>query len=175
MKRRRLSLAVTAISVSALALGLGMGGSASASPTAAAGTAAAAARTSPTVLYGERTVVISCLGQPDVRPGKFTLACADGDDWLTGLSWTSWTPRLASGYGTQVEDDCIPYCAAGHYHSYPVLVVLWGTAALRGDPGTLRYTNMTLLYPGARPEVYNGRRYVEGPAAVTISLWAAPS
>src|SRR5487761_1357699 len=152
MKRGRLSLDIAAISVPALALGLGLG---------LVGPASAAARSrdsapAVTSLFAERTVVISCLGRPEVRPGSFTLACADGNDYLTGLSWTSWTPRLASGYGTQVVNDCVPYCAAGHFHSYPVLVVLWGGAARRGNPGTLRYTKITLIYPGARPQVLGG-------------------
>lgn len=96
MKRGRLSLAIAAISVPALALGLGLGlgGPASAAATSQ-GSAPAV-----TSLFTERTVVISCPGRPEVRPGRFTLACADGNDYLTGLSWTSWTPRLASGYGT---------------------------------------------------------------------------
>jgi hypothetical protein len=158
MKRRRLYLAVAAISASALALGLALGGVASAAPTSH-GSAAA--------LYTERPVVISCLGQPEVRPGIFTLACADGNDYLTGLTWASWTPRRASGYGTQVLNDCIPYCAAGHFHSYPVQVTLWGSAALRGDPGTLRYTRVTLVYPAARPKIFD--RY---PGSLTLPLWS---
>lgn len=163
MKRGRLSLAIAAISVPALALGLGLGlgGPASAAATSR-GSAPAA-----TSLFTERTVVISCLGRPEVRPGRFTLACADGNDYLTGLSWTSWTPRLASGYGTQVLNDCLPYCAAGHFHSYPVLVVLWGSAALHGNPGTLRYTKITLIYTRARPKVLGGY-----PGTVTDTLWA---
>jgi hypothetical protein len=48
--------------------------------------------------------------------------------------------------------DCLPNCAAGHFHSYPVLVVLWGRAALRAHPGTLRYTKITLIYTGSRAE-----------------------
>ena len=163
MKRGRLSLAIAAISVSALAMGLGLGLGGPASAAAASpGSAPAATR-----LFTERTVVINCLGRTEVRPGSFTLACADGNDYLTGLSWTSWTPRLASGYGTQVVNDCLPYCAAGHFHSYPVLVVLWGRAALRGNPGTLRYTKITLIYTGARPKVLGGY-----PGTVTDTLWA---
>jgi hypothetical protein len=102
-----------------------------------------------------------------VRPGRFTLACADGNDYLTGLSWTSWTPRLASGYGTQVLNDCLPYCAAGHFHGYPVLAMLWGSAARPGNPGTLRYTKITLIYTEGRPEVLGGY-----PSTVTDTLWA---
>jgi hypothetical protein len=163
MKRGRLSLVIAAISVPGLALGLGLGlgGPASAAATSR-GSAAAV-----TSLFAERMVVISCLGRPEARPDSFTLACADGNDYLTGLSWTSWTPRLASGYATQVVNDCVPYCAAGHFHSYPVLVVLWGSAARRGNPGTLRYTKITLIYPGARPKVLGGY-----PGTVTDTLSA---
>ena len=161
MKRGRLCLAIAAISVSALGLGLGLGGPASAAATSPASALAA------TRLFTERTVVINCQDRTEMRPGSFTLACADGNDYLTGLSWTSWTPRLASGYGTQVVNDCLPYCAAGHFHSYRVLVVLWGRAALRGNPGTLRYTKITLIYTGSRPKVLGGH-----PATVTETLWA---
>ena len=179
MKRRRLSLVIAAIF--AVALGLGVSGavSAASAATGPAATGPAAPALAPQSsapptpgVYSENTVVINCQGHPQTRPGKFTLACADGNDYLTALSWTSWTPKLASGYGTQEENDCIPYCAAGHFHAYPVLVVLWDTAALRGSPGTVRYTKITLIYPGARPRVYNGHKYVEGPQTVTMSLWA---
>ena len=161
MKRGRLTLAISAISVLALGLGLGLGGPASA--------VATSRRSAPEVasLFAERTVVISCLGRPEARPGSLTLACADGNDYLTGLSWTSWSPRLASGYGTQMENDCTPYCAAGHFHRYPVLVVLWGSAAVQNSPGTLRYTKITLIYTGARPKFFNG-----SPGTVTDSLWS---
>jgi hypothetical protein len=163
MKRGRLSLAIAAICVPALALGLGLGlgGTASAAATSRASAPAV------TSLFSERTVVISCLGRPEARPRGFTLACADGNDYLTGVAWTSWGAKLASGYGTQVENDCVPYCAAGHFHSYPVLVVLWGNAALRGNPGTLRYTTITLIYTGTRPKVLNSH-----PGTVTDRLWA---
>jgi hypothetical protein len=167
MRRGRLWLAIAALCALSLALGLGFGlsGAASATPTATA-------RTSATTLYAERTVIVDCQGRGDVRPGSFTLACADGNDALTGLTWTSWGPKLASSYGTQVMNDCIPYCAAGHFHRYPVLVVLWGAAAWHGHPGALRYAQMTLIYTGARPQVYNGHRWVKGPATVTTPLWA---
>jgi hypothetical protein len=164
MKRGRLSLAIAAVAVPALGLGLGfgLGGTASAAPSAPARTST----------FSEQTVVVNCINRPQVRPGSFTLACADGNDYLYGLSWTSWTPQLASGYGSEKQNDCQPNCAAGHFHTYSVLVVFWGHAALRGHPGTQRYTNVTLLYPATRPQVYNGHRWVEGPSTVTRSLWA---
>jgi hypothetical protein len=103
-------------------------------------------------------VVLNCLGHPQVRPGRFTLACADANDYLTGLAWKSWGPRLASATGVQAVNDCVPYCAAGHFHRYPVDVVLWNPAA--AGPGSQRYTSITLLYPGAHPAYTGSRRPV---------------
>lgn len=62
---------------------------------------------------------------------------------------TSWGPQLASATGTEHVNDCIPYCAAGHFHSYPVNVVLWGSKA--AGPGRQRYTKITELYPDVHP------------------------
>ena len=163
MKRGRLSLAIGAFSIPALGLTLGLGLSAV--------TAHASTGAHPGALYSERIVVLNCLGKSQVRPASFILACADGNDYLTRLSWTSWSSHLASASGIQEENDCIPYCAAGHFHAYPVDVIFWGSAALHGEPGTQRYTTVTLLYPGARPQIYNGHRYVRGPDTVTMSLW----
>ncbi len=140
-RRRLVSAAATGICV--LALGLGLNGAASASP---------AGR------FSVRTVVLNCLGHPQVRPGRFTLACADANDYLTGLAWKSWGPQLASATGVQVLNDCVPYCAAGHFHRYPVGVVLWHPAA--AGPGSQRYTSITLLYPGAHPAYVGSRRPV---------------
>jgi len=140
--RRRL-LPAAAAGICVAALGLGLNGSASASP---------AGR------FSVRTVVLNCLGHPQVRPGRFTLACADANDYLTGLAWKSWGPRLASATGVQAANDCVPYCAAGHFHRYPVDVVLWHPAA--AGPGSQRYTSITLLYPGAHPAYTGSRRPV---------------
>ena len=142
MGRRRLVPAAAA-GICVAALGLGLNGAASASP---------AGR------FSVRTVVLNCLGHPQVRPGRFTLACADANDYLTGLAWKSWGPRLASATGVQAVNDCVPYCAAGHFHRYPVDVVLWHPAA--AGPGSQRYTSVTLLYPGAHPAYAGSRRPV---------------
>ena len=164
MKRGRLSLAMGVVSVPALGLALGLGLSAV--------TASAQASVShASQLDSERIVVLDCLGKAQVRPKSFILACADANDYLAKLRWTSWGGHLASAVGTQEENDCIPYCAAGHFHAYPVDVIFWGRTAVTGQPGTERYRFVTMLYAGARPPVYNGHKYVEGPQTVTMSLW----
>ena len=98
------------------------------------------------------------------------LACADDGAGLQGLHWTSWTPRLASGYGTEYENDCQPNCAEGHIHHYPALVVLWGSGSGSGHPAERQYTQVTLIYPGARPPVYelvNGKVVATYPVTQT--------
>ncbi len=143
MNRRRLITATAAISIPALGLAVG----------ALTSAAQAASRTPASAghLYSEQTVVVSCQGRAQVRPSTFTLACADADDYLARLSWANWSPGMASATGVQEENDCVPDCAAGQFRGYPVDVVFWGTGAVHGQPGRQRYTEVTLLYPGARP------------------------
>ena len=47
------------------------------------------ARTISPGIYAKQIVVLDCQGHPHVRPGRYTLACADGNDYLSGLTWTS--------------------------------------------------------------------------------------
>jgi len=99
-----------------------------------------------------QTVVFDCLGQHAlVGPKSIILTCADGNAYFAKLAWTSWKPGLASAKGTLVLNDCTPYCAAGHFHSYPVIVVLWGSKAVTGHPGERCYTKLTAILTGQRP------------------------
>jgi hypothetical protein len=144
MKRTYLGASIiSALAVGALTVGL-LAGSATATPARpAAGTPGVS-----TV----RTVVLDCPGLPAlVRPKTFILSCADGYVQLGKLSWTSWTPGLASATGTLIKNTCSPSCVAGHFVSYPVLAILWGKAAVKNHPGEQCYTRLTLIYPGSRP------------------------
>lgn len=157
--------------MAALGLSLALVGPAGAAPTSAtattrAGSAAAAAR----------YVVLNCLDKAQVKPGTITLACADGGTGLKDLHWTSWTPELASAYGTEWQNDCKPSCAQGHVHYYPVVAMLWGSATVTGHPGELRYTKATLSYTKGRPAVYvtncSGKVVATYPVTQTLSLGA---
>jgi hypothetical protein len=61
---------------------------------------------------------------PLVRLRSIVLACGDGNFYVTGLRWTRWDAARADGVGTGHENDCTPYCAAGHFHTYRVAVRL---------------------------------------------------
>jgi hypothetical protein len=157
--------------VAALSLVLGLPGP------AGAGTAPAAAVTRAGSAAGTpQHVVLDCTGQARVRPGTIALACADNGIGLTRLHWTSWTPELASAYGTEWQNDCKPNCAQGHIHHYPVVAVLWGSATVKGHPGERRYTQATLSYPKRRPAVYaatcNGKIEARYPVSQTLPLGA---
>jgi hypothetical protein len=169
MKRTRFrAAAIAAIVISGLGLGLGLGFSASAN--AATSHNASAARPAAGAKAQTHIVALDCLGKPDVQPAGYVFACADGNDYLTKMTWTSWTLKLASGYGAEVINDCVPDCAAGHYISYPVLVVFWGQAAVSGQKCELRYTQYTVIYPGKRPPGYKNGEPVPGPVTKTSSL-----
>jgi hypothetical protein len=117
-------------------------------------------------------VLFDCNSGPEVKPASYIAFCADDGAGLQNLHWTSWTPKLASGYGTLYENDCIPYCAAGHFHYYPALVVLWGSATVKGHPAERSYQWLTLIFTGKRPPVYNlvhGKLVATHPATQT---WA---
>jgi hypothetical protein len=120
----------------------------------------------------DRYVVIDCRGNGVVRPGSLELACADANDSLGKLSWTVWSPNFATATGIQTLNDCTPSCAVGKFHTYPVRVILWNSAAVRGHAAERRYTMITLLYSGQTPTVSNGASKIAGPPSVTGNLWS---
>lgn len=69
-------------------------------------------------------VLVGCERVPHVRPSSVVIACADGNFFFKGIRWRTWGPGGASGSGTAVLNDCTPYCAAGHFHSYPATIAL---------------------------------------------------
>jgi len=160
----RLSVAILA-GAGIIAAGGGAVALASSGAPATASTQAATAGT-------PRYVVLDCSLKPVVAPSTFIIACGDGGIGVRGLRWTSWTPKLASGYGTFWENDCKPSCAEGHFHYYPSLEVLWGSAAVKGHPADRRYTKLTVIFTSAtRPPVYvlrNGKLVATYPLTQTF-------
>ena len=131
-----------------IATGGGCAALASSGTPATASTQAATGKT-------PRYVVLDCSFKPVVAPSTFVITCADAGIGVQDLRWTSWTPRLASGYGTFWENDCTPDCADGHFHYYLSLEVLWGSATVKGHPADRRYMELTVIFTGkTRPPVY---------------------
>jgi hypothetical protein len=172
MRRTRLgALAVGLLTAGGLGLGLACSASATPAHPAAQPAGRVSAAGGPAQM-----VVFDCPAQaPLVRPREYILTCADANSYLGSLSWTTWTPRLASAYGTLGINDCNPYCAVGHFHGYPALVILWGEAAVKGHPGEHRYTMMTQILTGPRPRYYDylTRKWVTAPVTQTTALPSA--
>jgi hypothetical protein len=51
-----------------------------------------------------------------IRPAEIVFACADGNYYVDHLSWRSWHPWKAVGYGVFHRNDCRPDCADGTFH-----------------------------------------------------------
>jgi hypothetical protein len=81
-------------------------------------------------------------------PRQLTLACADANYGLAGLRWRHWGAPVASASGTVRANDCKPYCAAGHFHSYPVAVTV---DRLRRCNSARYYARLTIVYANKRP------------------------
>ena len=66
----------------------------------------------------------SCSGKASVQPHSIVLACADGNFYADHLHWTSWNAKSATATGIGHQNDCKPYCAAGHFHAYKISIRL---------------------------------------------------
>ncbi|WP_377270424.1 hypothetical protein [Peterkaempfera sp. SMS 1(5)a] len=119
--------------------------------TAAAVTTVPASAASAPRATGGATVVVNCLGSPEVRPKEIILACADANDLLSSLSWTSWSPGVATGNGVRQLNDCLPNCVGGHFHDYPVRITLSRARLWAGHAGVRHFTALTMRYTGVRP------------------------
>jgi len=117
-------------------------------------------------------VIVNCAGRAQVRPSTYVLTCADGNDYLAGLRWVSWAGGAAFARGTEHVNDCIPNCAQGPFHAYPVLVTTWRAESRPGHAGQRYFSRLTEIYTGRRPTYYRsgGRKY--HPQTVTWQLGA---
>ncbi|MFE2431657.1 hypothetical protein ACFXJ5_33615 [Streptomyces sp. NPDC059373] len=106
--------------------------------------------------------VVDCFSQPRVRPGHFLIACGDGNSNLVSLHWSRWAQTSAVARGFNEVNDCKPYCAAGRFHSYPVIVRLDHPRPWKGHPAK-RFTRMSLVYTHGSPDGLH--------RTVTYSLW----
>ena len=141
---------------------------ASASLVAALGTASAAPAASPPAAPAVQQrsgspVIVDCLWHPKVRPGDFMIACGDGNSLLSSIHWSQWGSAEAVAKAVNVVNDCKPYCAAGRFHPYPVVVRLDHPQPWKKHPQLWHYARMSLTYTDGRPDGF-GR-------VVTYPLW----
>ncbi|MFE6666593.1 hypothetical protein ACFVFH_23915 [Streptomyces sp. NPDC057697] len=117
----------------------------------AAGSAPASVTASAQSSPSAHAVAVDCSSQPQVRPGDFLLACGDGNNRLVDIHWSHWGPASAVGTALDAVNDCQPYCAAGTFHSYPVVVRLDHPETWQAHPEQQRFTQLHLVYTDGSP------------------------
>ncbi|MEO6990072.1 MAG: hypothetical protein ABI346_02115 [Candidatus Baltobacteraceae bacterium] len=131
--------------VATLALGV-IGGAPLAS--SAAPSAEAAATSAPSA-PAAAMMLPDCAGKPAARPSEIIFACADANFGVRKLSWTGWGEPFAAATGQAYLNDCMPNCAAGHMHTYPMIVVAKGSQ--KCPNGERAYETVTYAFVGRSP------------------------
>jgi len=100
---------------------------------------------------GMPTVLPNCINKaPEARPAEVVFACGDGNLYASKLKWTNWGSSQASATGVLEQNDCTPYCAAGHFHSYKVNLTASGKQRCPNGAlayATVSYTVLDKSYP----------------------------
>ncbi len=71
--------------------------------------------------HGPVNLVVT--GYDGTRPSAIQFS-VDGGNVVTGIRWSSWGNRTATGSGTVGRDDCTPNCAAGTSRYVPASITL---------------------------------------------------
>jgi hypothetical protein len=85
-----------------------------------------------------------------VRPRSIMLACGDGNFYLTRIAWSRWTMREARGVGVGHQNDCVPDCARGRFHSYRVALRLDRVMEC-GVPKVAQFTRAFWAFRASKP------------------------
>ena len=68
-------------------------------------------------------VALVVTGYTGTRPSAIQFS-VDGGNVVTGIRWSSWGDRTATGRGTVGRDDCTPNCAEGTTRYVPASITL---------------------------------------------------
>jgi hypothetical protein len=101
------------------------------------------------------------------KPSKILIACGDGSLYMTGMHWSSWGRKVASGHGTAHLNDCIPFCAAGHFHKYAARIRLTSAHYCRKEKVT-QFRRLRLTWVHGTPP--NTPSKISNPVACPSAL-----
>ena len=89
-------------------------------------TTAARSTTTTTAAPLPRVYSVACPGEypATLTPSEIPLSCADENEYVSGITWSSWTATSAQGHGTLYVNDCTPDCAGGTFQTSPTSVTL---------------------------------------------------
>lgn len=90
-------------------------------------------------------------GPAKTKPSQLMIACGDGSFFITNLKWARWNRAKAQSVGVGHLNDCIPYCAEGHYHTFSIAVDL-SRPQTCGKNGVLQFTRLKWIAVRQRPK-----------------------
>lgn len=73
---------------------------------------------------GKLPQLINTCNKARVKPANVILTCGDASFQATGMTWSTWTQKGATGTGTGEINDCKPNCAQGKTKDAPIQLVL---------------------------------------------------
>lgn len=88
-----------------------------------------------------------CASPPVQKPSYILLACGDGSYYAQGIKYTSYTATSATAIATMFGNDCIPYCAIGHFHQYPATLTFSRVVSNHFTWLVIRYTGSATYGP----------------------------
>lgn len=103
--------------------------------------------TTPPTHHTAVAVFWDCYGHQHTRPDRIVLACADGNLYLSGLHWSTWTAARAIARGKLGWNNCKPTCAAGSFLTTTAQVTL---SAPKAGPGSRSYFSKILIKTSTR-------------------------
>lgn len=96
-------------------------------------------------------MLLNIYGQRVIRPTRIDFG-GDGGFYLTNLVWTRWTGTSAAATGRAHENDCVPSCAAGHFHVHRATVTVAGVK--RCPNGRRVFTSIRYVQAGDSTAYY---------------------
>ncbi|MEO9170920.1 MAG: hypothetical protein ABI282_09720 [Candidatus Baltobacteraceae bacterium] len=105
--------------------------------------------TVPAAISSAAIALPDCSGNPVVKPLEVVLTCADGGFTASKLRWTGWGSAFAAGVGIASVNDCKPYCAAGHFHTFTIVLLADGTQTCPNHETA--YARVTYAFIGPSP------------------------
>jgi hypothetical protein len=96
-------------------------------------------------------VLVSCSHHAQVQPASVQFACADGNFYGAHLVWTHWGSSDAEATGIGYRNDCTPYCAAGHFHTYKGFGVRLSRPVACVKGGRRAFSRLGWRFTGAKP------------------------
>jgi hypothetical protein len=104
--------------------------------------------------------IVGCRGSLHVEPSEVVACAADDGVNIDHVKWTGWGEDPAYGRGRAVSNSCEPYCAAGNYHIFRIVLIATGLKPCQGK------------------QVYSTIRFAvieEAPSAPPGPGWLAPA